>query len=319
MGLFEIYLATEVYFYFPITKDGFRLDTVVIGKNGILERFVDNEQLQALEKIVKTTNMIPLLREFEKYERSIEFIFEKNPIDTREEFMAIFRRLWVNEITSFFIGQYTTDQETIDIISGLRGTKNAQHIAISDFVPKLFKQISESTGIDIDLLNSALPDEIISLKLNLETLKIRRELYVLQTIGQTLSLLVGEEAKKFAVEFTSKMDTSVDQSITEFKGNPAFIGEATGKVVLVRHDNDTENVMEGDILVSPMTRTSFLPAMQLAAAFVTDEGGITCHAAIMAREMKKPCVVGTKIASKVLKNGDLVHVDAKKGIIIKLQ
>jgi pyruvate,water dikinase len=55
--------------------------------------------------------------------------------------------------------------------------------------------------------------------------------------------------------------------------------------------------------------------MQKAAAFVTDEGGITCHAAIVARELKKPCIIATKIATKVLKDGDLVEVDANNSII----
>ncbi len=62
-----------------------------------------------------------------------------------------------------------------------------------------------------------------------------------------------------------------------------------------------------------------MSALKRAAAFVTDEGGITCHAAIVAREMKKTCIIGTKIATKVLKDGDLVEVDAKKGIVRKLK
>ncbi len=75
------------------------------------------------------------------------------------------------------------------------------------------------------------------------------------------------------------------------------------------------NVKAGDIIVAPMTLPDILPAMKKAAAFVTDEGGILCHAAIMSREMKKPCIIGTKIATKVLKDGDLVEVDAKKGVV----
>jgi pyruvate,water dikinase len=55
--------------------------------------------------------------------------------------------------------------------------------------------------------------------------------------------------------------------------------------------------------------------MQKAAAFVTDEGGLGCHAAIISRELKKPCIVGTKIATKVLKDGNLVVVDANKGTV----
>ena len=59
--------------------------------------------------------------------------------------------------------------------------------------------------------------------------------------------------------------------------------------------------------------------MKKAAAIVTDDGGLTCHAAIVARELKTPCVVGTKIATKVLKDGDMVEVDANKGIVKKIK
>ena len=79
-----------------------------------------------------------------------------------------------------------------------------------------------------------------------------------------------------------------------------------------------DSVNEGDIIVAPMTLPDILPAMRKAAAFVTDEGGIACHAAIIAREMKKPCIVGTKIATQVLRDGDMVEVDAGKGTVKKL-
>ena len=68
-----------------------------------------------------------------------------------------------------------------------------------------------------------------------------------------------------------------------------------------------------------MTRPEYLPAMKKAAGFITDEGGITCHAAIVAREMRKPCVIGTKNATKVIKDGDLVEVKASHGQIIILE
>ena len=64
-----------------------------------------------------------------------------------------------------------------------------------------------------------------------------------------------------------------------------------------------------------MTTVDFVPLMQKACAIVTDEGGILCHAAIVSREMRKPCVIGTKVATKSLKDGDLVEVDAGKGVV----
>lgn len=77
-------------------------------------------------------------------------------------------------------------------------------------------------------------------------------------------------------------------------------------------------VKEGDILVAPMTTPELMPAMKNAAAFITDEGGITCHAAIISRELDKPCIIGTKTATRIIKDGDLVEVDANLGIIRKL-
>src|SRR3989339_171590 len=109
------------------------------------------------------------------------------------------------------------------------------------------------------------------------------------------------------------------KKITHIKGNAASLGCAKGlvrKVMALKHMNDFK---KGEILVSPMTMPDFVPVMKKSAAIITDEGGITCHAAIIAREFKKPCIVGTKNASEVLQNGDLVEVNADKGIVTILK
>lgn len=102
------------------------------------------------------------------------------------------------------------------------------------------------------------------------------------------------------------------------KGTIAHKGIVKGIVKVVRFVSELDKVNKGDILVTQMTFPSFITAMNKAAAFVTDEGGITRHAAIVAREMKKPCIIGTKIATKVFKDGDKVIVDADKGEVRKL-
>ena len=81
------------------------------------------------------------------------------------------------------------------------------------------------------------------------------------------------------------------------------------------NQNDLEKFKEGDILVSFSTNPSLVPAMNKAAAIITNAGGVTCHAAIVSRELKTPCIIGTKIATKVLHDGDFVEVDANKGIV----
>lgn len=106
--------------------------------------------------------------------------------------------------------------------------------------------------------------------------------------------------------------------VTEITGTIASSGKVRGRVKVCRSIHDILKVKKGEILVTFMTRPEFLPAMQKAAAFVTNEGGITSHAAIVAREMKKPCIIGTKIATQVFKDGDMVEVDANKGVVRKI-
>ena len=105
----------------------------------------------------------------------------------------------------------------------------------------------------------------------------------------------------------------------EIGGTPASSGKAKGTAVIVKGVSDLHKVKHGDILVAVTTHPDFVPAMQRAAAIITDEGGITSHAAIVAREFGLPCVVGTKHATKVLKDGDEIEVDADQGIVRKIE
>ncbi|ABO50976.1 phosphoenolpyruvate synthase [Desulforamulus reducens MI-1] len=100
------------------------------------------------------------------------------------------------------------------------------------------------------------------------------------------------------------------------KGMAASPGIASGKVTIIRND-DISGVKEGDILVTIMTNPDMVPAMSKAAAIVTDEGGRTCHAAIVSRELGVPCIVGCKNATDVLKEGQEVTVDATRGVVYK--
>ncbi|MFH0856331.1 MAG: PEP-utilizing enzyme [bacterium] len=101
----------------------------------------------------------------------------------------------------------------------------------------------------------------------------------------------------------------------ELKGKPAFAGKVKGKVKIIRTKNDFSKMKKGDILVSTNTRPEFLPVMKIAGAIITEEGGITCHAAIVSRELKIPAIVGVQGALDILHDGDIIEVDAFSGMI----
>ncbi|MBI3685441.1 hypothetical protein HY250_03495 [Candidatus Azambacteria bacterium] len=98
-------------------------------------------------------------------------------------------------------------------------------------------------------------------------------------------------------------------------GQSAYKGKVTGRVKILHSSSEGQNFPEGDILVTGMTTPDFVPIIKKASAIITDERGITSHAAIISRELKIPCVIGTKSATRVLKDGDLVEVNADKGVV----
>lgn len=118
-------------------------------------------------------------------------------------------------------------------------------------------------------------------------------------------------AKKMKITFKDE----VIKHSKQLEGYIAYKGLVRGFVKKVMGHRQINQIKEGEILISPMTVPDFLPAMIKAAAIVTDEGGILSHAAIIAREFKKPTIVGTKLATKRFKDGDFVEVNANEGVV----
>ena len=101
------------------------------------------------------------------------------------------------------------------------------------------------------------------------------------------------------------------------KGLGASPGLASGTVKIILDLDELDKVQEGDVMVTTMTTPDMVPAMKRANGIVTDEGGVTCHAAIISRELGIPCVVGTGDATSTLKENDEVTADGKKGLVYK--
>ncbi|HRY82107.1 MAG TPA: PEP-utilizing enzyme [Candidatus Moranbacteria bacterium] len=132
-------------------------------------------------------------------------------------------------------------------------------------------------------------------------------------------LIEGEKAKRLMEKLD---DYFFNKKITIIKGHVANKGSIIkGRVIVIKTIfsdnivNEIKKVKKGDILVAATTGPEIITAIKKAGAIITNEGGITSHAAIISRELNIPCIIGTKIATKVLKDGDLVEVDANKGIV----
>jgi len=125
----------------------------------------------------------------------------------------------------------------------------------------------------------------------------------------------------YDLKFLDQIGISIKSSrdIKEVKGNIANKGRTQGKVRVINNIAQSKDFNQGDIVVSINTNPSLMAVLVKCGAIVTDEGGIMCHAAIVSRELHIPCIIGTKIATKVFKDGDMVEVDADNGVVRLIQ
>jgi phosphohistidine swiveling domain-containing protein len=182
------------------------------------------------------------------------------------------------------------------------------------YVLPLLKEIGRRFEITVDELIYLTGEEIVGLlegTINLDIKEIKNRMKAVAVIKERnkFTLLSGDKVKRVARKATRA---------TMVKGTVASKGKAKGKAKLLYEVEDMQKIQKGDIIVSPMTRPHFVPALKRASGIVTDFGGILCHAALISREFGIPCVVGTKYATKVFKDNDLVELDAYKGIVRKI-
>lgn len=183
----------------------------------------------------------------------------------------------------------------------------------------LMKEIAKRLRLNKFQVRHLMPQELKKAlktgKVDVEVLNKRIKHCVLYFKKGQVKVFTGQKAKQWSAKFTE--ETPAEQ-IQEIHGTSANPGQARGMVKQVLSPKDMKKFKKGDILVAYMTDPGVVPAMKKAGAIVTDVGGITCHAAIVSREFDIPCIIGTKIATQVLKDGMMVEVDANRGIVRKI-
>jgi len=123
------------------------------------------------------------------------------------------------------------------------------------------------------------------------------------------------QAKKIIKVLTAQMNQK------KIIGQVACSGPQTtyhGRAKILSSAADGKKIKSGNFLITRMTTPDYILAMQKAAGFITNEGGVTCHAAIVAREMNKPCIIGTQVATHLLKDNDLIEVNTSTGEVKKI-
>jgi len=230
----------------------------------------------------------------------------KNVLDIEAEKRRIYKECNINtndikliELNDFFAYQHDTRKKMM--------------MQSTHYLELLLKEIGNRSGYSIKEMRYTLPHELQEI-LNGEKKDFAKRAAKFMIISDpTLKKLNYYEDKK-AYDESEKLLSKVNSEVpTVLKGNIGCPGKALGTVKVIMNPKELYRVNHGDVLVTSMTSPEFVVAMRKIVGIVTNEGGLTCHAAVLSRELNIPCVIGTKDGTKVLKDGYKVEVDADKG------
>lgn len=257
----------------------------------------------------------------------VDFLkFKKTPKDKLKEFKTKAKRIkqWKSEFLKEL--KPTIFEKGILYLAGKMvwgkprrkdlQSKSYYHVEplMREIARRLHISLNQARTIPADMLEGALKKGTI----DHHFLNELERFHITLPVNNKAVYYFGKEAEKIYA-LMERPEKKNYAKIDQVEGTPACRGKAKGRVKIINVPEEMHKMKDGDILVSNATTPSIVPAMKKAAAIITSEGGLTCHAAIVSREMGTPCIVGTKIATKVFKDNDLVEVDAITGIAKKVK
>ena len=269
-----------------------------IGPAYALEHYVDEMQKTLASDVNVTELLAHEEKRLENVAREQSRIVEKLmlPPDVQHLFAIARDIIWLKDYRKLcqFHGFYVLHIVCSEVAKRLNLTlKQTAHFFDHEIMTAL-----ESGEADHDLLNQ------------------RMEHSVAYITPEKVTYLYGSDADQFMSRIEIEQ-TSLDAS-GELRGSCACPGVVEGEVKIVNTVEDMPKMRAGDIMAAHTTFPALVPAMKKAAAIITEDGGITCHAAIVAREFRIPCVVGIRDILTVVRDGDRLQVDATNGIIKKI-
>ncbi|MFH1276174.1 MAG: PEP-utilizing enzyme [Candidatus Woesearchaeota archaeon] len=300
-----------------------------VKKNGFTKKF--NKMMEKhLEKFayLKMFTFVGNPYHEEEIIEKIKVLVKKNDKDIIKETIAQYNQLKKNkEVTEEFIKDLSQEEkERILILKeylyiSIWGDQNYHKGPF--LVRNLLKEICRRKNLAYNQLIQLTTDEVIFVMQSnitpefIEEINKRAKENAFVYSNCEIDVFTGEKMKNYLAKEIEEEEKLKD--LNEVTGETAHPGIVRGKVRILQDIDKISEFQEGEILFAADTNPAHVPAMKKAAAIVTNEGGMLSHAAIVSREMRKPCVIGTKYGTKVFKTGEDVEVDANKGVVRRVK
>jgi len=253
------------------------------------------------------------------FKRRIERIISNFSIIELQNQYQILKKDWANDQKEI-VEKYKISDSLLNVVYlyrrlfFLRDQRKEYVMLINYLFDRFFLRMSEIFNINFSDMNVILIDDLnenlTEQKLR-DIIKQRTECMTIASVGKKRLIFTGQEAKDISAKMQALL-YSVDKEIT---GKCACKGKIRGTARIIIGETHFSNFKSGEILIASKTAPEYYPLIKNALGIITDEGGITSHAAIVSRELNKPCIIGTKIATKAINDGDQIELDADNGTI----
>ena len=304
-----------------VPKNPYRPSVVDYLHNGTCEIWENDQAVAYIRKkfikfsLKKPREALRFLKRFKDKKKPLEKIWRRGILGSLAELKKFVALVKNNMVGDLFV-LYIADEDRVkgvvrkrayDLRDGDHYFSSSNRVLVNT-LKKLFPKVK-------DYVNAICFEDLDKMP-SVAELRRRYRNYVCVADSYSKVQTLEEYARKTGYSFKAEKSSTISGGL---KGQIASPGRAVGRAKLIFTTRDLGKVKKGDIIISPMTTVNFMPAIRKAAAIVTDEGGIVCHAAIVARELKKPCLIGTKTATSSFADGDLVEVDTGKMTVRKIK
>ncbi len=294
------------------------LEASAEGKN-ILKRIEEYQQKMFwMNNAYAGAKVLPV----EHFIEEVRHILEKYPDPKREIQQEEEHFKTIEERKKAFFEEHALSSELKnlieinDVIGIIHDVRKEVITHSNHFIDLLSSRIGKELNVPLEevryLSHYEIEEAILKTITKAELQERKKKSVFITEQGETQYILTGKEAEEIIAKVSAEHAHEAQEMLI---GHCASQGHAMGIVKVCRGMQEVAKFQEGQILVACMTQPEFVPAMKKAAAIVTDEGGLTCHAAIISRELKKPCIISTKKATRVLKDGMKVEVNATEGYV----
>lgn len=299
---------------------GVRMISFTWMKDGLHHQAFFKDSADKLKNITNEDSEKKIIRDYYEQARLAENFLqgdtdlkelEKFISDINQQFSKTTMPAWYAALLDLWYPLPEQEKQRKEQFGELRNHCGRLHERFKQKMKEVYGNAAQILHTEYDTIKVNFPENITCALQGSALRNVNSKMVVTTNLFGRYGLFDGDKANELKAQYWKAQEK-------QSKGLVACTGVARGKVKIVLSEREFSKFNKGDVLVCFQTMINYVPIMEKAAAIVTEFGGLTSHAVIVSREMKKPCIVGISDVTEKFQDGDFIEVDAQKGFVRKV-